>query len=112
MLPQCARRLRPLFAQCCVVGVCYVGFLFLFDVPMDWTRCIADEAAGRSYLDIGPWLVDASTRWVVSHRWQDWCSEALWMSMYFSVAVWLSIGLIHAPALTVTARRRTQPIAT
>jgi hypothetical protein len=26
-----------------------------------------------------------------------WESEVVWMSLYFSVAVWFSIGLIHAP---------------
>jgi hypothetical protein len=42
---------------------------------------------------------DASGRWVVSHRWDDWKSEIAWMSLYFSVAVWMSISLIHAPVL-------------
>jgi hypothetical protein len=31
----------------------------------------------------------------VSHRWQDWKSEVAWMSLYFSVAVWISISLVH-----------------
>jgi hypothetical protein len=44
-------------------------------------------------------VVDASGRWVVSHRWEDWKNEIAWMSLYFSVAVWLSIALIHAPLL-------------
>ena len=30
-----------------------------------------------------------------THRWDDWKSEVVWMSLYFSVAVWLSIGLAH-----------------
>jgi hypothetical protein len=36
---------------------------------------------------------------VVSHRLEDWKNEIAWMSLYFSVAVWLSIALIHAPLL-------------
>ena len=32
------------------------------------------------------------------HRWADWQSEVVWMSLYFSVAVWMSIGFIHLPA--------------
>jgi hypothetical protein len=36
-------------------------------------------------------------RWVVSHRWQDWRNEVVWMSLYFSVAVWISIALVHSP---------------
>ena len=41
---------------------------------------------------------DISGRWVVSHRWEDWRSEVTWMSLYFSVAVWISIALVHVPA--------------
>ncbi len=107
LLPRTERRLRPLFGLCCVVGVAYVFFMFLVDVPMYWARWVADEAAGRSYMGIGQGLVDASTRWVVSHSWQDWKSEVVWMSLYFSVAVWLSIGLAHAPVLSRTATAAT-----
>jgi hypothetical protein len=39
----------------------------------------------------------ASQRRVVSHHWHDWANEVVWMSLYFSVAVWLSIALVHAP---------------
>ena len=71
--------------------------MFLVDVPMYWTRWIADEAHGRLYLTIDQGLRDVSARWIVSHRWEDWKNEIAWMSLYFSVAVWLSIALIHAP---------------
>ena len=40
-------------------------------------------------------------RWVVSHSWDIWKTEVVWMSLYFSVAVWLSVALIHAPVPTV-----------
>ena len=66
---------------------------------------IADEAAGRHYLSVAQGLLDVSGRWVVSHRWEDWRNEVAWMSLYFSVAVWLSIGLIHAPVLEARAAR-------
>jgi hypothetical protein len=95
--PRCAPALRPLVALWCVAGVAYVGFMFLVDVPMYWLRWIADEAHGRRYMSLAQGMLDASGRWVVSHRWDDWKSEVAWMSLYFSVAVWLSIALIHAP---------------
>ena len=41
-------------------------------------------------------ILDVSGRWVVSHRFEDWRSEMTWMSLYFSVAVWISIALVHA----------------
>jgi hypothetical protein len=104
--PRCSASLRPLLAAWCAAGIAYVAFMFLVDVPMYWARWLADEASGRQYLSVTQGLLDVSGRWVVSHRWQDWQHEVAWMSLYFSVAVWLSIALIHAPML----ERRTAAI--
>jgi len=104
--PRCAANRRGMLAAWCLAGVAYVVFMFLVDVPMYWSRWIADETAGRHYLSIVQGLHDVSGRRVVSHRWQDWKSEVAWMSLYFSVAVWLSIALIHAP---VPASQRAAP---
>jgi len=95
--PRCSASIRPLLAAWCAAGIAYVAFMFLVDVPMYWSRWLADEASGRHYLSLTQGLLDASGRWIVSHRWQDWRSEVAWMSLYFSVAVWLSIALVHAP---------------
>jgi len=95
--PRCAHRMRPLLAFWCVAGLLYVTFMFAVDVPMYWSRWLADEASGRHYLSLAQGLLDVSGRWVVSHRWEDWKSEVAWMTLYFSVAVWLSIALVHAP---------------
>jgi hypothetical protein len=95
--PRCPARMRPLLAFWCTAGVVYVAFMFLVDVPMYWSRWLADEASGRHYLSLAQGLLDVSGRWVVSHRWEDWRSEVAWMTLYFSVAVWLSIALVHAP---------------
>jgi hypothetical protein len=78
------------------IGLAYVVYIFEVDVPMYWARWIFDEARGHQYLSITRGLADVSGRWVVSQRWSDWESEVIWMSLYFSVAVWLSIGLVHA----------------
>lgn len=104
--PRCPLRLRPLLLLWGTAGIAYVFFMFMVDVPMYWSRWLADEALGRQYMSLAQGLVDASSRWQVSHRWEDWQSEMAWMSMYFSVAVWLSIALIHAPgAVRVPASR-------
>ena len=102
--PRSSARQRPILGAWCVVGVAYVGFMFMVDVPMYWSRWLADEASGRTYLSVAEGLADASQRWVVSHQWAHWKGEAVWMSMYFSAAVWLSIGLIHAPIPILRAR--------
>jgi hypothetical protein len=95
--PKVGTGMRPVLAAWCAAGIAYVCFMFLVDVPMYWSRWLADEAAGRGYLSVAQGLLDVSGRWTVSHRWQDWQSEVAWMSLYFSAAVWLSIWLVHAP---------------
>lgn len=96
--PRCARRQRPMLVLWCVAGLAYLLFMFLVDVPMYWSRWIADEAMGRQYMSLAQGAADISGRWVVSHRWEDWRSEVIWMSLYFSVAVWISLALVHMPA--------------
>jgi hypothetical protein len=64
---------------------------------MYWSRWLGEAEHNRAPLTLAQGLFDASVRWTVTHRWADWQSEVVWMSMYFSLAVWLSIGLIHVP---------------
>jgi hypothetical protein len=97
--PRASARLRPLLLAMCLTGIAYVAFMFFVDVPMYWSRWVADEASGRHYLSLSQGVVDTSGRWVVSQQWQVWKGEVLWMSLYFSIAVWLSIAFIHTPAL-------------
>jgi hypothetical protein len=95
--PHCSANRRPILIAWCIAGLAYVAFMFSIDVPMYWSRWSADEASGRHYMSIAQGLLDVSVRRVVSYRWADWRSEVAWMSLYFSVAVWVSISLIHAP---------------
>jgi hypothetical protein len=104
--PRCTPSLRPLLLAWCIAGTAYVAFMFLVDVPMYWSRWIADSANGRHYMSIAQGVHDAAVRRIVSYRWQDWKSEVVWMSLYFSVAVWLSIALIHAPERLARAHPR------
>jgi hypothetical protein len=94
--PRSDRAHRPFLAAASALGLCYVVYMFEVDVPMYWARWVFDEGRGHQYLSIAQGLADVSGRWVVSHRWTDWETEVVWMSLYFSVAVWLSIGLMHA----------------
>lgn len=109
--PHCAPRLQRVLAGACVIGLAYVAYMFLVDVPMYWARWVQDEAQGRQYLGLLQGLADASRNWVVSHRWADWESEVVWMSLYFSVAVWLSMALMHVAALLGPRARRPVPYA-
>ena len=77
-------------------GALYVAYIFIVDVPMYWSRWKADQALGRKYLTIAQGIVDVSRRRVVSRRWEDWRGEVVWMTLYFSFGVWVSISLISA----------------
>jgi hypothetical protein len=89
---------HPLLLAWCLAGAAYVAFIFGADVPVYWSRWMADEASGRHFFSILDGLRDASERRIVSFRWDDWKSEMAWMSLYFSVGVWMSISLIHVSA--------------
>lgn len=96
ILPHCAAPRRRVLLAWCVAGLAYVAFMVLFDVPTYWARHVADETLGRQYMTLAQGLADVSHRRVVSYRWEDWRTEVVWMTLYFSVAVWLSISLVNA----------------
>lgn len=88
---------RPLLAVLCAAAAVYVAYMAAVDVPMYWARWAADEAQGRGYFGVLQGAVDASTRWTVTHNWDVWRTEVTWMTLYFSVAVWISVALVHLP---------------
>lgn len=94
--PRRLAALYPPMIAWCIGGAAYVAFIFFLDVPMYWSRWLADQASGRRYLSISEGMVDVCRRWAVSYRWGDWKDEVLWMSLYFSVGVWSSISLVYA----------------
>jgi hypothetical protein len=95
--PRLARAQRPLLGAGILFGVAYVAFMTTVDVPMYVSRWMADEASGRRYLPLAAGLRDVSLRWVPTSAWGDWRTEMPWMTLYFSVVVWVSIALMHAP---------------
>lgn len=92
-----AREWRGVLVLTAALALGYVAYMAFVDVPMYWARASAELARGHQGLDLVQGVADAGSRWVVSHRWADWQSEWVWMTLYFSVAVWLSIALANAP---------------
>ena len=88
-------RLAGLFPSMLIGGGAYVAFIFVYDVPMYWSRWRVDQANGCKYSSIADGIVDISRRWTVSYRWQDWRNEVPWMSLYFTFGVWSSIWLVY-----------------
>ena len=107
--PGSQRSHRPLLALVGAIGLAYVVYMFSVDVPMYWRRWVYATGQGHQYLSFSEGLSDISGRWVVSHNWADWQQEVVWMSLYFSVAVWLSIGIGHA-SLALSYRNKAIPL--
>lgn len=77
-----------------VIGIAgYIVFLMRVDVPMYWSRWRAEVASNIRPLSLRDGLRDASLRWVVTRDIAEWKDEILWMSLYFSGAVWSSLAL-------------------
>jgi len=89
-------RLGALYTPVIAGGIAYVAFIFFYDVPMYWSRWLVDQANGHRYSSVRDGLADVCRRWMVSYRWDDWKSEILWMSLYFTFGVWSSIWLVYA----------------
>ena len=90
------RRLAALYPPMIASGGAYVAFIFVYDVPMYWSRWLLDQASGHKYLSVADGVVDVYRRWAVSYRWEDWRNEVPWMSLYFTFGVWTSIWLVYA----------------
>ncbi len=89
-------QLAALYPPMIAGGAAYVAYIFVYDVPMYWSRWLVDQANGRRYLSIADGMDDVSRRWTVSYRWEDWRNEVPWMSLYFTFGVWSSIWLVYA----------------
>jgi hypothetical protein len=77
-----------------IVGIAgYLAFLAIVDVPMYLGRWRAKAAEGGRNLRPLEGLREVSTRWIVTHDLGAWKDEIAWMSLYFSAAVWASLGL-------------------
>ena len=109
--PRCPPNWRPALVFGVIVGSVYAAYMFLVDVPMYWDRWMADQTLGREYLSVSQGVADALERRIVSRDWKDWRGEAVWMSMYFSVAVWISISLAVTAMRKLGRRVRLQPNA-
>jgi hypothetical protein len=88
-------------ALACAAG--YVAFMTITDVPMYLARWQADVTAGHEYLELREGMRELLQRCVVTRDWNAWGQDVPWLSLYFTIAVWISIALAHVPPL---ARRK------
>ena len=77
-----------------VAGAGAALLMLAVDVPMYLARWRHARRSGVRYLSLMEGLRDALHRRRVAHRWSEWRPEVPWMSLYFSVGVWLSLCLV------------------
>lgn len=87
----------------CLCAGSYVLFMITVDVPMYLTRWQA-VPAGDGSLPLDEGLRTLINRCMVVHEWGAWREDVPWLTLYFTVAVWISIALAHAPPLGSTQK--------
>jgi len=83
----------------------YLVFMVFVDVPMYWHRYLLDTESGKNYLSLWQGLHDISTNYRVSFDQEIWRDEISWMTLYFTVAVWVSLYLPHAVIFSSNKRK-------
>jgi len=63
------------------------------DVPMYIRRWRKEREVGKAYMTLIHGLSDAVSRREPTGSWEVWRPEVTWMTPYFSVGVWLSLGI-------------------
>jgi phosphatidylserine synthase len=74
------------------VAMCYVAFMILVDIPMYMDRYLYDRRHDKTYLTFYQGWNEIQHCLVVSQS-DYWYKEMPWMTLYFSVAVWISLWL-------------------
>jgi hypothetical protein len=67
----------------------------LVDVPMYLSRWREARRERRSFLSVRAGVQDALNRRITTREWAVWRPEVAWLTGYFSIAVWLSVSLVH-----------------
>ena len=93
LMPRFHGIVRLALAAIAAGTACYCVFMVTVDVPMYLVRWQAQEASGHNLLGLASGLHDIATRWIVTYDIARWRHEIPWMSLYFSVAVWMSLAL-------------------
>lgn len=96
--PRVGKRQRQFMSFMIVYGIGFVIFMLTVDVPMYWVRWQADMASNTVYLTLAQGLRDTLSTCRVDFAWAVWREEIPWMTLYFSVTVWVSMAFAHAPS--------------
>ena len=90
---------RRVFIAALVSSLIYVGYMATVDVPMWLARWHGEAAAVHPIVPLWEGLQTTLARCVVVRDWTAWRDDVPWLSLYFTVCVWVSIALVHVPPL-------------
>lgn len=78
-------------------SLAFVAYVLTLDAPMYWRRYRQGRARGQAYMRLDQGARDAWHRRVRSGNWAAWKADALWLTPYFSVGVWVSMAMACVP---------------
>jgi len=82
----------------------YIAFMLSYDVPMYLGRWQAGIPVGTDYPSFAEGFSQLIARCTVTWEWASWWQDAVWLSAYFTLAVWISIALSQVPSLRPEGR--------
>lgn len=86
-----------LYAACLtgiVLAALFVLYVFTVDIPMYIRRYLHHRSQRTAYLSLTHGFRDALFRRETEQSWTAWKADAAWLTPYFSVGVWSSLGIV------------------
>lgn len=97
--PRIVKAQRYILAGAIVCSMGYVIFMITIDVPMYLARWEAAISSGQELRPLLDGIHLALQRCLIQQDWILWREDAVWLTLYFTIAVWISIVLPHSPLL-------------
>lgn len=82
-----------------LAGGSYVVYMFTVDVPSYIRKFMAAQAADTAYTPLLQGFIETATERHLTHAYADWQYEMVWMTLYFSTAVWASMLIVNSPPM-------------
>lgn len=89
---------RYYLAVMIIYAIGFVFFMGSVDIPMYWSRWRMETLQHATYLSLWSGLWDTLRNYTVNFSWHKWHQEIPWMTLYFTITVWMSMAFAFAPS--------------